>query len=514
MTAYETSRGWDGITVEQGSDVVDIYGLDVSYGGNNNYGDLYLVSGSSGIEVSIENSKFTHSIKHGLYVGTSVTPAISGSTFSHNTNYGIYIYDSSSSEGGLYAGSSASFVSNTLSDNAAPIQVSASYVPQLDDSSTFTGNDSDLIVVTGSTVKASGTWQHLDADYSVTGDVVVKGSASPVVTIDAGTTLYMGDGVAFEVGDGTNGGMKTSGTTSSPVLFTSAASSPDAGDWDGIYFGSNTLASTTLKGLEVEYAGGNGNGGIYVKRSDPAFEDCRTSNNTNSGAYVEGSATDTPEPSFIGCTFEDNEDDGLYVDSNAGLSDFSENSFSGNGGYPVSVNIDYAGTLDTASTYVDAGDEMVRVLGTTLSEDSTWRHLDAPWYVPADITVSADLAISAGSTVLFDGGASFAVGSLSAGSLTASGTSGSHVTFTSVSDSPAAGDWDGISLKSKCDASTLNYVDISYGGYGLYLDCSDTISVKNSTFSSSSSYDLYCSSRATSVTWSAVTYTSKSGCTP
>ena len=514
ITAYDTSRGWDGITVEQGSDVVDIYGLEVSYGGNNNYGDLYLVSGSSGIEVTIESSKFTHSVKHGLYVGTSATPRISGSTFSHNTNYGIYIYDSSSSEGGLYVGGSASFVSNTLTDNASPIQVPASYVNQLDDSSSFTGNDEDLIVVTGSTIETTGTWQHLDADYSVTGDVVVKGSASPVITIEAGATLYMGDGVAFEVGDGTNGGMKTTGTTSAPVLFTSAASSPDAGDWDGLYFGSNTLSSTSLKGLAVEYGGGNGKGGVYIKRADPAFEDCNISNNTNSGVYVEGSATDTPEPSFSGCTFEDNEDDGVYVDSNSGLADFSDNTFAGNGGYPVSVNADYAGALDTGSSYKDTADDMVRILGTSLQVDSTWRHLDVPWYVPADITVSADLTVSAGSTVLFDSGASLSVGSLSAGSLTASGTSGSHITFTSVSDDPEAGDWDGLSLKSKCDSSTFNYVDVSYGNYGLYLDCSDTISVKNSSFSSASTYDLYCSSRATAVTWGSVTYSTKSGCTP
>lgn len=512
MTAYEPDRGWDGITIEQGSDVVDIYGLEVSYGGNNNYGDLYFVSGSSGLEATVEASTFTHSFKHGLYVGTAATPSISGSTFAHNTSYGVFIYDSSSSEGGLYVGSGASFVSNTLTDNAAPIQVPAAYLDQLDDSSTFVGNEEDLVVVTGSTVSRTGTWQKLDADYSVTGDIKVEGSGSPIVTIEGGATLYMGDGVAFEVGDGSSGGLKTSGSSTSPVLLTSAASSPDAGDWNGVLFGSNTLSSTTLKGIEVEYAGGNGKGGIYVKRSDPAFEDCRVASNTNSGVYVEGSATDTPEPSFNGCAFEDNEDDGLYVDSNSGLSDFGENSFSGNGRYPVSVNADYAGTLDTASSYLAAGDEMVQILGTSLQEDSTWRNLDAPWFVPSDITVSADLTVSSGATVLFDSGASLSVGSLSTGSLSAVGTSSSRITFTSVSDSPAAGDWDGITLSSKCDPSSFQYVTVDFGNYGLKLDCSDAISVKNSTFTDAATYDLYCTSRATSVTWSSVTYDTQTGC--
>jgi len=297
MTAMDSSRGWDGVTVQQGSDLVTIEGLTLEYGGNNGKGGLYLVNGSAGLQVAIDGSTFSHSYSNGLYVGASVEPLITGSTFSDNDDYGVYVYDGTSGEGGLYiADSGASFAGNTLTGNSVSITVPASYADQLDDSSSYSGNASDYVEVTGGTVGRTGTWQKLDADYWVLGDVSVEDTDSPILTIDPGTTLYMDPDTAFTVGDSKAGGMVTKGSSASPITLTSVEDTPGAGDWDGLTIGKSALSSTSLEGLVVQYGGGNGYGGIYIYASSPALSDCEVSYSSTDGVYVAGKTGSTTEP--------------------------------------------------------------------------------------------------------------------------------------------------------------------------------------------------------------------------
>ena len=119
------------------------------------------------------------------------------------------------------------------------------------------------------------------------------------------------------------------------------------------------------------------------------------------------------------------------------------------------------------------------------------------------------VVLEAGTTFAFDSGAELVVGYGSSGALQAIGTATAPILLTSSSASPAAGDWNGLTLSSSCVAAdtTLEHVEISYGGdnsYGnIYLySCDATISDTATT--DASTWGIY--RRSASPTLSSITY--------
>lgn len=74
------------------------------------------------------------------------------------------------------------------------------------------------------------------------------------LTIEAGTQLLFPElgGISVEGPDGT---LIATGTANAPVVFTSDAAKPMAGDWLGLNFTGKVAAKTSLKYVEVAYAG-------------------------------------------------------------------------------------------------------------------------------------------------------------------------------------------------------------------------------------------------------------------
>ena len=74
----------------------------------------------------------------------------------------------------------------------------------------------------------STTWTASNSPYVVTGNVLV--SAGVTLTIEPGTQIQFQAGTFLQV----NGVLIADGSQSSNIVFTSAASSPAAGDWGPI----------------------------------------------------------------------------------------------------------------------------------------------------------------------------------------------------------------------------------------------------------------------------------------
>ena len=482
---------WDGLEIRYYDTGSELTGLTLEYGGANAYGGLYLYYG----DVTLVDSTIQQNANDGIYVYGG-TIAVSGSTIQDNDDAGVYL----NSTGKLETSGGPTFTDNIVTGNGThPLYLPANYLGQLDASSTYAGNGDDFIYSPSDFVDTTATWQALDVDYAFEGDVIVQDSSNPVVTIEDGVTIEMASGVEFYVGYSGYGELIVEGT-STGVTFTSEDSSPAAGDWDGIYFGSYDTGSE-LTGLTVEYAGGNGYGGIYARYADVVLTDCTIQDNDNYGVNAYYGTLE-----ISGCTIQDNDSSGVYVSlgselESSGGPTFTDNTLTGNGDYPIELPANSVGQLDASSTFTGNGDDSIYVhANSTVTDDATWQALDADYFLAGALHIydssSPHLDIEAGATLLHSSSAAIYAGVSGYGTLSASGTSGSPVTFTSSQSSPAAGDWPGLYLGSYCDnaASVFDYAVVEYGGsngYGNFLlgGCSPTIS--NSTISNSSKYGIY-----------------------
>lgn len=362
------------------------------------------------------------------------------------------------------------------------------------------------------TISADETWA-AGTDHTMSCDVLVEGTSSPTLTIEDGVTVVVDPGVGLRVGEAAGGSLAMS-FSSSGVLFTTSSTTPAAGDWLGITLGAYD-AGSDLDGLLVEYAGGNGYGGVLVDGASPVLSACLLDSNAGAGLYVLSGSVEVDA-----CTFSNNTGDGVVVEaggftSASGTYGFLTSTVYANGGFGMSVTPQAAGELDPAGTYTGNGTDAIEVVAGTVSTDATWAMLGVAYRVVGDVDVddasAPTLTLSAGSTVEFDG-VGLIVGAAHGGGLDSQGTSGAPVILTTASTSPAAGDWSGLTFGPYVDSATtvIDSTEISYGGgngYGNVCVQAGTFTISNATISNSATYGLYLESTA-SPSVSSVTYSS------
>ena len=332
---------------------------------------------------------------------------------------------------------------------------------------------------TGGTVSANLTLTKACSPYDITDTILVTGNAT--LTIEAGVTLNFESGVELDVGNRDNAKLIAVGTATSPIAFTSAASTPSAGDWTGIYFGPNVMGGTQVAYAKVDYCGlsqyacihaisgvkpgrvtldhvtvdhvGTGSNGIFEE--DPATN-FTISNSTFSNIPNQQYAISVLAPSFVGI---------------GGTNTF-------NGGAKVEVR---AGTVSTTTSWVDPGTAIAVTDRVNVGGAS-----------------SPVLTIGPGMTFKFGAGVEMDIGSPDVGQLIVAGTSAKHVTFTSLAATQAPGDWTGLFVDYAAKAQ-ISYADFSYGGAdgatgGNLLLYSPTatasLKVDNSSFSYSLGYGI------------------------
>jgi hypothetical protein len=112
--------------------------------------------------------------------------------------------------------------------------------------SNYSLTESEVVRISGD-ISADATWS-ASKNYLINGPVVVKDGVT--LTIEAGTTIKVDAGrtdtyLAVEQG----AKLEAAGTAAAPIIFTSNAGSPSAGDWGGIVIAGKTQ---TNKGDSVE----------------------------------------------------------------------------------------------------------------------------------------------------------------------------------------------------------------------------------------------------------------------
>ena len=334
------------------------------------------------------------------------------------------------------------------------------------------------VAVPGGALVGAQTWGNPGPNlpYLLTGDVTIPETVQ--LTIDPGTRIATVNQRLWVYGT-----LVANGTAASPVVFTSRASTPAAGDWFGLYFGGQSGASR-LNYTTVAYAGKDSlvfahnayrSAALYVDGSGPVFDHLTVQASGLNGIEVYGGT-----PSILTSTIVSSGGHGFKAEASSRpmLSQvtFADNGKSGDGYYTIGTD---AGSVPNPSGILFQNNRLqgVQIWGGTTPTNVTWKvwAANAPYVITSDVSTPADstLTIQPGAVVKFQKSGLF-VG----GTLAVDGGSDQAVSFSSWRDdaiggdsngdkaatAPAAGDWKGIYLSPASGNSSFNNCRFSYAG--------------------------------------------------
>ena len=438
LTGMEAIRGyWGGLRFYQSNSMDNVLDhVTVAYGGGYWDGNVTVTGSSSApSRVAITNCTIRDSETYGLYLSECVLDTFSGNTITANTL------------GAGYA------TPDTLT--------------YLDDTSTYTGNDEDVVVVPGGSVSAEATWSGIDAAYQFAGSLLV----SAPLAINAGATLMFGQNQQMTIDQ--NGRLDAVGTADAPIVLTGEEAI--RGYWGGLRFYQSNSTDNAMDYVTIEYGGGYWDANLYIT----------------------GTSSSPARVAVTNCIIRESGSYGFMMNDSM-VTAFGGNTITGNTDGAGYVTADSLRFLDDTSTYVDNDEDAVIIGGGTTTEDATWPAIDARYRFAGSCTIASAVTIDPGAQLVFESGISMTVNS--DGSLAAVGTEDAGITFTGVEQTP--GYWGGLRYyQSNATANALDYVTIEYGGgywdANLYLTGSSSlptqIAVTNSTFQNSSTWGIYIS---------------------
>ncbi|MDI3528060.1 MAG: hypothetical protein PWR03_2244 [Tenuifilum sp.] len=178
------------------------------------------------------------------------------------------------------------------------------------------GNGSGSNII--STDIIQNTTRESDKTYVISGSVSVDGAT---LTIQPGTTIKFDAGASLHIGYSSNATLISNGTADKPIVFTSNASNPTPGSWEGITFWEYSLNSS-MQFCTIEYAGKSGEGAVNLEGCAITF-----SNNTVKNA----------------------KDYGLKLSSESSFIEMNDNQFENCGNHPLRLSCEFIHTIGTGN---------------------------------------------------------------------------------------------------------------------------------------------------------------------
>jgi hypothetical protein len=336
----------------------------------------------------------------------------------------------------------------------------------------------------GGDVTASLTLTKACSPYDIQSDINVDSNA--ILTIEAGVTLYFESSVSLNVGYSTAGSLVALGTAASPIVFTSAAAMPSAGDWNNIHFWDNTMGGTKIAYAKLDYCGGYpdacivGNGGVKASRVTLDHLTIDHVGDASDGILENGAASN-------------------FVITN---STFSHIPTSPDLGYAISVQAPSFAGIGASNVF--NGGAMIELAGGTVAATASWVDPGTAIAVTNDLKLdgsgSPKLTLGAGMTFMFDSNISFIIGYSIGGQLEIDGTAAQPVVLKSLAATPSPGDWDGLQIWSNGKVA-ISYANISDAGSSdadhpgdIVLNTNSTtvqLTVTNSSLTDSGGYGIF-----------------------
>lgn len=225
--------------------------------------------------------------------------AINNCTIRYSGYYGIECGDD---------GSFTSFTNNTFDENTTyDINISGKFAHTIGTGNTY-GTANGIKVYAATINQSNVTWVAQPTAYVIDGALYVESASGSTLSIEAGTIVKFTSGSEIRIGTGDFGKLTANGTASDPIIFTTSAPAggENPGQWDGIFFGSNTMNGSILNYCELSYGGGyadtynNGNINLNdVPVGLPTISNCTLSYSAGWGIYSDGSSASLENNTFI-----------------------------------------------------------------------------------------------------------------------------------------------------------------------------------------------------------------------
>ena len=285
-------------------------------------------------------------------------------------------------------------------------------------------NQTDKNVHEG-TISKDETWKKADGPHLIKGAVYVEAEQGVTLTIEPGTEVRFEQDASLNIGysTGTRGVLLAQGTAEQPIVFTSAASSPQKGDWGTIYL-NNGSASSVLTYCTIQYGGGGG--------SEEAAVTVYGANN---------------KPTLSNCTIDNSAAYGVRMHADASFKVFENNKVKNSDNHPIRIGANEVGSLGSGNAFQGNAKPAIYVEGEDVSKSATWQNYGIPYHMQNSTKVQNEstlpvLTLKPGVTLEFAHDAWLAVGYNYQGALYAVGTAENKIVFTGVGQD--AGSWNGI----------------------------------------------------------------------
>jgi hypothetical protein len=298
-------------------------------------------------------------------------------------------------------------------------------------------------ITISSAINTNTTWSASNI-YIIDGEVDVDNCT---LTIEPGTTIKFNTGSSLWFGYYNNCTVIANGTADKRIKFTSSASTPAPGSWNGVHFSSHCLNNTSITYCDFEYGGTADNGIINIENSKIKFD---YNSVKNSIAY------------------------GIDLSYEGSFVTFTNNSISNCESHAIVMKASFLNTLGENNTITCGSNLGIFVSGSSVTSAApiTWVKQTVPFYFTGETDFdNVTLTINPGCTFKFDANSSWWIGYYNNATLIANGTdlTTGKITFTTSASNPAPGAWQGLYFSGHTQSGTkLNFCEIAYGGYSGY----------------------------------------------
>jgi len=329
-------------------------------------------------------------------------------------------------------------------------------------------------------------------EHLVTCPVFVNGPSRPRLTVLPGTKVAFLPGASLRVGSMGGGSISAIGTEDLPIVFTSHAETPSAGDWDGVVVGKHAQTSY-LQHIEIGYGGhvdvgatpDDQHAALRVSGVELDLEDIWVHDSASHGLTLKDS-----QSIVRNSTFENNAWHGIECRERDCFRDVeavvSGNTFRFNGRYPLTLGVESIAGLGPGNIYEGNTTDKIYVAGGELTQPARWRGQDVPYLVHGDLKISEVLTIGGGAVFEMTVGSRVSVGRGGDGGLITE--AGGDVVFRGEQPSAGPGHWRGIEIEDRAVVGELRDLTVSDAEIGILVESevaveADGLHVQDSRYS-------------------------------